>query len=995
MALPVARIRIEQGHLQIYQGDTIYIVQQIAADVHQQEPQEVWIEADAMLGARAAIVHVAGRVSLDFSQPSGAWRLTASSPSLPELAQTLPGLLPAAWTLAQGSLQAEAQIELRNQMLQGTLKGTLAQVHGQVQHVTMRDVSLASEMRIEGNLAQGTLTLQGPLHLQAEQLSGPADLTATGLTLDTPVRLTYAPEQWQAQVELKLQSQILTAEGTTLQQWSSTAPLQAQSTGDGWSLHGTVGIEAPNISVGAIRQQAKGVQLTTFSGEAPVHLTYTPKQWQAQIDLSMQSHALQAGDAIRVERLSSTLPLRLQSAARSWRVHGTAAIAAQTVHVNIGGRTKAGLRLDGLQGKLPVQATTTSVDLLKAHLRAKAWRWRTAGTTQAHKSLKVNVSSRLDMQHQRLRVRPCTVAMPGLGEVSIRGTWAWSTQTAHDMQVELKPESAAALWHHAAILLPAPYQAWQVEGRTRLELQAARFAWRARQQPQSLRVHWRLDDMAFSSPEGEYAGEHINGALQATVALTPGKNRYAVQSTLTLKPFALLLGSFFPALEQNRISPVMTLNGTYHIQADRLELDLTGQFGKLGTLILQGEVRQLTGPQHYEMVCTLRRINAKTVWQTFLAGPEPNAEAPTRIQGRLDARLQLRGQATSARAQGHVDINGFHLQSGALTLEDVTLRLPVDIRYPLPQTAPKVAELPDAAYGRLRIAQARLGSMHIPRFTTRLVLQSDSVVFRDDITLALLQGRLSLQQMVVHHLLQPQRQIRFRLRLHNLDLRALQRDTSALPLAGTMDADFPRVQLQGDQLHTQGALTLHLAGGRIRIFDVQGRDLFSLIPTLQGPLKTEEPISLFQLTRIYPIGDIGGTLHFSIDGLTITAGEPAAFHLIFRVQEKRGEKREITLRALNNLLFTIGSATVETDRAHRFPYRQFGADVTLRHDILRLRGLYHDKKGREYFMRPLAFGIGAKIVNNVPDNRILFRKFLQQLKSRLQSIEDPKIHVGK
>jgi hypothetical protein len=187
---------------------------------------------------------------------------------------------------------------------------------------------------------------------------------------------------------------------------------------------------------------------------------------------------------------------------------------------------------------------------------------------------------------------------------------------------------------------------------------------------------------------------------------------------------------------------------------------------------------------------------------------------------------------------------------------------------------------------------------------------------------------------------------------------------------------------------------LQVAGGRIRIADVHGSDLFSLIPTWHGSFATEEPLSLLQLTRIYPIGDISGTVHMTVDDLTVTAGELAAFRLTFRVQEKQGEEREITLRALNNLLFTTGSVKVAADllgEAYRLPYRYFGAEITLRQDTLQLRGLYHDSKGREYFMRAPTFGAGVSIVNRVPENGIPFRDFLQRLQATVMAHPDVKV----
>jgi hypothetical protein len=160
---------------------------------------------------------------------------------------------------------------------------------------------------------------------------------------------------------------------------------------------------------------------------------------------------------------------------------------------------------------------------------------------------------------------------------------------------------------------------------------------------------------------------------------------------------------------------------------------------------------------------------------------------------------------------------------------------------------------------------------------------------------------------------------------------------------------------------------------------------------MQASLNTEVPLSLLKLTEIYPIGNLGGTLHFTVDDLTVTAGEVAAFRLHFHVQEKGGEKRQISLQALNNLLFTTGSARVASSVADTLPYRRFGAEITLRHDTLRLRGLYKDRQGREYFMRAPALGNGVSIVNTVPQNGTPFRDFVQRLTATI--LEGPNVKI--
>jgi hypothetical protein len=363
------------------------------------------------------------------------------------------------------------------------------------------------------------------------------------------------------------------------------------------------------------------------------------------------------------------------------------------------------------------------------------------------------------------------------------------------------------------------------------------------------------------------------------------------------------------------------------------------------------------------------------------------------VQGTVNATLDVTHESTTLVLRGTVDVVQGQFHTATWGLRGLSLFLPVQLQYPLPQTAPAMTTLPDESFGRLHIDTLRLGAVDIQSLSFKPAVWSDNIFVRDAVSIPLLGGQLAIDHIVGQHLLQPHRLLTLPLRLRHLDLQRLQRDTAKLPLAGIVDGDFSPVQIRGDRLDLHGALTVQVAGGVMRIFDLYGSEVLSTLATFGCSVTTETPLSLLRLTDIYPIGDIGGTLHFSVADLTLTAGEAAAFVLEFAVQEQGGEDREITIRALNNLLFTTGSAKVASGvfgETYRLPYRRFGAVVTLRHDTLRLRGKYHDSDGNEYFMQAPLLG-GVSIVNRVPHNGISFRDFLQRLKATV--LEKPAVQV--
>ena len=582
-----------------------------------------------------------------------------------------------------------------------------------------------------------------------------------------------------------------------------------------------------------------------------------------------------------------------------------------------------------------------------------------------------------------------------LGSLRGSGTWQWASHTVHDLRLQLAASDVSPLWDALKDLLPETAHAWQTAGECDIQLHATRLSLQTPRQVQDLTVTWQVHNGAFSTAESAYASEHVNGTLQAVVSLDEAAGQYALHGTLTVQPFALLIGSFFPALEANHITSVVTFSASYSSHSEHVQLDVAGQFQELGMLTVRGTIHQPRRTPRADLQLQARHINVAQLWSTFV---HDALQFPTlsqaQAQGTVNATLEVLHESATLVLRGTVDVAQGQLQTATWGLHGLSLFLPVQLQYPLPQTAPAVTTLPDASFGRLHIDTLRLGSVDIHSLSLKPAVWSDNIFVRDAVSMPLLGGQIAIEHISGQHLLQPHRLLTLPVRLRHLDLQRLPRDAATLPVAGLLDGDFSPVQLRGDRLEMHGALTVQVAEGVMRIFDLHGSEMLSTLPTIGGSVTTETPLSLRRLTDIYPIGDIGGTLHFAVTDLTLTAGEPATFVLEFAVQEQGGEDREITIRALNNLLFTTGSTKVAAGvfgDTYRLPYRRFGAAVTLRHDTLSLRGKYHDSDGTEYFMQAPLLGGGVSIVNRVPHNGISFRDFLQRLKATV--LEKPEVQV--
>lgn len=924
---------------------------------------------------------------LTFSTPvhvayaSDNWQLTAQSGHLQGHWRDVPYALQPLNIHVQSQHPQLLQVEVR-----GTLADTPATLHtvatldmspassSHTGHVTVQELPLSRFVEALPNVlppgwkvSQGTLAVESDVRLQ-------------GTALDS--KLTARVDHVVAQGAAGGVDDATVTVATTVQGDTATRTLRV----DG------------GVQLGARQLRATPeTLLTDITLASPLHLTAAPDQWRITATPAVRGKTLELKGLGWLHDLALTGPLTVQETSRGVQLQSTPTFTVPHVELLPNAQGEAMLHISDLHGEAPVQTKGTTLEVAITRLRTKTWSWQGAEGPERLEEFTLESAGMLDVQRQQLTVRQLQATVGELGTLSGSGVWQWASQVLQDLHLQLAPTDPARLWQRLAGWLPVALQSWQVAGQTRLTLQCPRLSLQPPWHVPDLQVSWSLQDGAVTA--ATVAAEHLQGTLQLAVSRAPSPERYSVEGTLALQPFALLIGTVFPALEANRIAPTVTFSATYEPQPALLHLTATGDFGVLGSSKVQGTLRQPLGTPHYDLELHLRDMRAEQFWRTFVhdAGVWPTL-AHAAVQGTLNTQLHVRGQPTGVTLQGNVEVRDGSFTTSTAVLQGVSLSLPVQGQYPLPPTAPDFSTLPAAAYGHLHVAHMQLGKSALGQLTTSLALWSDTLWVPESISLALGGGQIVLGPISATSLLQPQRQVQLAVRMQQLDLQQLPQEAQALPVAGIVSGDLPRVQLEAGHLTTEGELFVLLAGGQIRLFDIHGSNLLSAAPTLRGSLRTEQPLSLEQLTRLYPIGEISGTVDVVVTDLTITAGELEAFDLRFEVRERGGEQRGITLRALNNLLFTTASTQVAAGLfgvgdTYRLPYRRFGATATLRNDVLQLRGLYTDRDGTEYFMQAPALGHGVSIVNRTPEHGTSFRAFVQRLRAII--LEKPDVQLSK
>lgn len=227
--------------------------------------------------------------------------------------------------------------------------------------------------------------------------------------------------------------------------------------------------------------------------------------------------------------------------------------------------------------------------------------------------------------------------------------------------------------------------------------------------------------------------------------------------------------------------------------------------------------------------------------------------------------------------------------------------------------------------------------------------------------------------------------------LRDLDLSKLPVQSEQLSLNGTVLMDFPRVELNPDEIITEGKAEVKMFDATILVEDIKATKPFTKNRTISCNVKFDD-LNLEQLTNTIPFGKVTGILKGEVKDLAISYGQPESFILFLESVKTKGVPQKFSLGAVNDLsIISSGESSAIapnkgfTRFVSEFGYEKIGIYCSLKNDSFTLRGTIREK-GVEYLVkRSWLFGIS--VVNKKPKNRIRFRDMMGRLERIGQSEE--------
>jgi hypothetical protein len=305
-----------------------------------------------------------------------------------------------------------------------------------------------------------------------------------------------------------------------------------------------------------------------------------------------------------------------------------------------------------------------------------------------------------------------------------------------------------------------------------------------------------------------------------------------------------------------------------------------------------------------------------------------------------DMRTEGRIRATAAWRDGSLTRTTLELDD--VSVEDLRGRFALfGVYASLPWQANARTE------GRIGMSGAEVQRLPLGAVGTFLDIGPDEVRV-GDFSIPVLSGLLTLNDL---HLRRGSEGIDWRVRgaLSPVPLAELLGHFGLPAMQGTLSGEIPGIRYERSTLSVDGALTMRIFDGKVKVTDLVVESPLGLAPRLSANLDARD-LDLALVTRAYSFGSITGRLDARIADLVLSDWKPVQFDA--RLESSPGDyPRRISQTAVENISALGGaSATAAIQRSmlrffESFGYSKLGISCKLRDDVCRMGGIEDTPQG--------------------------------------------------
>ncbi len=493
----------------------------------------------------------------------------------------------------------------------------------------------------------------------------------------------------------------------------------------------------------------------------------------------------------------------------------------------------------------------------------------------------------------------------------------------------------------------------------------------------------------FNSQDGSKAAQGIEGSMVLKFSIPSQEKKVGASLSSKLSGGEYLWGKYYRDFnkETAKLSTETTFsldnNNTAHISGTA-DLFNTGKYSYAGILnndtwnasIIAREVpvKRLVSLFFYDYLVEIL---------PFFKGLE--------TEGNLYADITTTSLSEKdLRLKGMVKLNNanFKIPDKLLHVTGVNIDLPFDLsRVSSEKERPSGDE---QKRGSIDIAGIEKDTIKLSHIKIPLILAGRGALVPETITLPFYGGQVRFINVAIGDILSPKRKISLTTKIENVDLGTALNELTGITLPGGVEAHFPLITYQDDQLTTEGATSAKIFGGEIEAPQIYGENIFSASRKIGGDIYFRN-IDLGKITDTVKIGKITGIVEGSLKNLAIEYGQPSQFVFELGTVNKSGISKKVSVDAIESIsILGTGSGGIGAilksgiNKFFReYPYSRIGIKCSLENDHFNIRGTIHEG-GKEYLIRK-AFFRGIDVVNKDPENVVSFKDMQERVSRVLKS----------
>ena len=497
-----------------------------------------------------------------------------------------------------------------------------------------------------------------------------------------------------------------------------------------------------------------------------------------------------------------------------------------------------------------------------------------------------------------------------------------------------------------------------------------------------------LSDAGFHNESFTFASESLQQKIVFAGKYNPLKQLLTFSTDLDISKGESLWNAYYVDWSQSPFQ--LKMSGVYNIPLNKLDdLSIETSLFSEGKINVQGSL-SFQEPSLMDVLVSASKLNLGSLY-SFLSQGQPIEEFALDFGGNAEAKVHMRMENTGLSLDGQ-----FWIKDGSVKNEDKNLSIdgieadiPFYYENPVKERNGEDSPVKD---GYFRVNKFETPALNLAPF--QLDIRAGINGFSlEPLTLDLFGGKATLgkAEFAIDTELPSINGI-LSFILSDLDLSKLPIQSEQFSLNGTVQVDFPRVELNPDEIITEGMAVFKMFDTNILIRNINVTKPFTKNRTIYCDVKFDD-LNLEKLTDSIPFGRVTGLLQGEVKDLAISYGQPERFILSLESVKKKGVSQKFSLGAVNDLSIISsgeGSAVASnkgfTKFISEFGYAKIGIYCSLKNDMFTLRGTIREK-GVEYLVkRSWLFGIS--VVNKKTRNVIRFKDMTNRLK-RIGKSEGP------